>query len=538
MLNDHLQSPVTQQRLRAGLTADHIDGFADWLHDQGYKPTSITTILRSLAAWSDWATQAGTAISEAIEALDSCKALVARADRPRYSRGPNNHSLSAAALFIRFLQEHGVLACSHPVPPPTEVWPILSDFRAWMQQQGGLRESSLDTYQFVIVEMLEVLGDRVHTYTAAQVRDFVEQCAKPHGLWRAKSITTATRAFLRFLSATGHCAAGLEHAIPSYASWALSSVPRFLEPADVERVLAVCGAEDTIGLRDRAVMLLLARLGLRAYARFATERGDTHVRATTAVEWAEAAPSPDARHIRLRDVVNLARFLHAEDIAHEVPVLAIFPARSVRPMPYIYTADEIARMMTAAGKLRETHPLRRPGYATLLGLIASTGLRVSEALDLRFDDVLADGVLHIRRSKFGKSRRIPLHATTKTAFDRYLKLRQAHIVPDDHVFLSTSNRRISSSMVNYTFRRILKLARIAPGRARTPRLHDLRHTMATRALEHCSVDRRAVSRHFVALSTYLGHLDIKQTYWYLQATPELMTDIAAAAEAFADGGEQ
>jgi site-specific recombinase XerD len=264
MLNDHLQSPVTQQRLRAGLAADHIDGFADWLHDQGYKPISITTILRSFAAWSDWATQAGAAISEAIDALDSCKAFVTRADRPRYSRGPNNHSLSAAALFIRFLQERGVLACPDPVPSPTEVWPVLSDFRAWMQQQGGLRESSLDTYQFVIVEMLEFLGDAVHTYTAAQVRDFVEQCAKPHGLWRAKSITTATRAFLRFLSATGYCTAGLEHAIPSYASWTLSSVPRFLEPEEVERVLAVCVSKDIVGLRDRAVMLLLARLGLRA----------------------------------------------------------------------------------------------------------------------------------------------------------------------------------------------------------------------------------------------------------------------------------
>lgn len=137
---------------------------------------------------------------------------------------------------------------------------------------------------------------------------------------------------------------------------------------------------------------------LRAYARFAADRGDTHVQATTAVEWASSAPSPNARHIRLRDVVKLAQFLHAEDADHEVPVLAMLPGRSVRPMPYIYTADEMARIMEAAGKLRATHPLRRPGYATLLGLIASTGLRVSEALDLRFDDVFPDGVLRIRRS--------------------------------------------------------------------------------------------------------------------------------------------
>lgn len=264
MLNNHLQSPVTQQRLRAGLAAGHVDDFADWLHDQGYRPSSVTTILQALAAWSDWATQAGFAPSEAMDALDSCKALVARADRPRYARGPYKHSLSAGALFIRFLQGHGVLACPAPAPRPSERWPILGDFRVWTQQQGGLRESSLDSYQFYIVKMLECLGDAVDTYTAGKVRGFVEQCAKPHGLWRAKSITTATRAFLRFLSATGQCEVGLEHAIPSYASRQLSDVPRFLEPADVERVLAVCVAQDPKGLRDRAVMLLLARLGLRA----------------------------------------------------------------------------------------------------------------------------------------------------------------------------------------------------------------------------------------------------------------------------------
>ena len=298
--------------------------------------------------------------------------------------------------------------------------------------------------------------------------------------------------------------------------------------ADVERYLAL---RQRLGftLRDAAHRL-------RAYARFATARGDTHVRTTTAVDWAGLAPSPYARHIRLRDVVKLARFLQAEDGAHEVPVLATFRHASVRPLPYIYTPEEIVRLVTAAGRLRATYPLRRPGYTTLLGLIASTGLRVSEALDLRIEEVLPQGVLRIQRSKFGKSRLVPLHASTQQALDRYLALRTALAVPDDHVFLSAAHRRIASSMVSYTFRRVLKLAQIAPDRARAPRIHDLRHTFATRALERCSAERRAVSRHFVALSTYLGHIDIKQTYWYLEATPELMADIAAAAEARAGGG--
>ena len=130
-----------------------------------------------------------------------------------------------------------------------------------------------------------------------------------------------------------------------------------------------------------------------------------------------------------------------------------------------------------------------------------------------------------------------LHSTVRDALDRYLALRQRLAATHDHVFVSARNRRIASCMAEYTFRRILTLAMVgSPGRARPPRIHDLRQTFATRALESCPGERRAVARHFVALSTYLGHVDIKQTYWYLEATPDLMTDIASAGEALVGGG--
>ena len=273
---------------------------------------------------------------------------------------------------------------------------------------------------------------------------------------------------------------------------------------------------------------------LRAFARFAADRGDTHVRVSTAVDWATAAPSPYARHVRLRNVAHLARFLHAEDPNHEVPA-NLFHSPKRRSLPYIYEPEEITRLVGAAGRLRETYPLRRQGYMTMLGLIAATGLRVSEALDLRLGDILPDGVLQLRRTKFGKTRLVPLHPTTASALDRYLETRRRLAVTDDHVFLSASNQRISSSMVEYTFRRMRQLAGIAPTRTRPPRIHDLRHTFATRALEQCSTRREAVARHFVALATYLGHTDIRYTYWYLEATPQLMTDIAIAAEALIAG---
>jgi integrase len=275
---------------------------------------------------------------------------------------------------------------------------------------------------------------------------------------------------------------------------------------------------------------------LRAFAQFAVDSGDTHIRTATAVAWASTTPSLSARYVRLRYIVHLARFLHAEDPSHEVPSNP-FRAPTQRPQPYIYTPEEIARLVAAAQRLRDTYPLRRQVYATLIGLIAATGLRVSEALDLRFCDVLPEGVLQIRRTKFGKSRLVPLHPTAAIALGRYLELRRELAVTDDHLFLSAGNRRIGSSMVEYTFRRMRRLAGIAPARPRPPRIHDLRHTVATRALEQCPTDRAEVARHFVALATYLGHTDITHTYWYLEATPELMTGLADAAETLFGRGE-
>lgn len=296
--------------------------------------------------------------------------------------------------------------------------------------------------------------------------------------------------------------------------------------AHVERYIRL---RQTLGykLRDKSG-------NLHTFARFAADRGNTHVCVSTALEWAAGAPSAYARHIRLRDVAHLARFLHAEDPAHEIPSdLIHVPQR--RSLPYIYAPEEIAKLIGAARRLRESYPLRRQVYATMLGLIAATGLRISEALDLRLYDVRPDGVLQIRRAKFGKSRLLPLHPTVVTALDSYLEERRRPAIMDDHVFLSGGNQRIHSTVATYTFRRICRLAGIIPVRKRPPRIHDLRHTFATRVLEQCSMQREAVARHFVALSTYMGHTNIANTYWYLDATPELMTDIAVAAETLIAG---
>ena len=161
---------------------------------------------------------------------------------------------------------------------------------------------------------------------------------------------------------------------------------------------------------------------LQAFARYAEERGETHVRAATVLAWVTAAGRTlDARAERLRHLILFARFLNAEDARHEVPTSNIFAVRKTRPVPYIYTPGEIARILDAAGELRRQrpNPLRRELYVTMFGLIAATGLRVSEAIALRLDDVWPDGVLHIRETKFCKSRLVPLHPTVVEALGRY-----------------------------------------------------------------------------------------------------------------------
>jgi integrase/recombinase XerD len=263
MLEHHLNSPITRQRLRSGPIADHVDGFADWLHRCGYKPTSIDTTLRSLAGWADWMQSAGFTVQDCLAGFAACTTELQAGRRVRYCRGPNNHSLTSAALFIRFLREQGVLPPLARPASPADLWPVIREFRAWMRQHRGLTETTLDVYQQIIAELLTARGSDPRRYTAEALRDFVLERARRHGIWRAKTVTVSVRAFLRFLGATGQCPSGMQHAIPGFASWQLSTVPRFLAEEDVERVIASCPADGN-GPRDKAVLLLLARLGLRA----------------------------------------------------------------------------------------------------------------------------------------------------------------------------------------------------------------------------------------------------------------------------------
>lgn len=275
---------------------------------------------------------------------------------------------------------------------------------------------------------------------------------------------------------------------------------------------------------------------LRNFARFATARGDTHIIATTAVNWASLTKSEAQRHNRLQTVIRLARFMSAEDSRHEIPPDSLFCRSRQRPIPYIFSDDEIEQLMSAASRLGPPGSLRPHTYSTLFGLLAVTGMRPSEARNLHLPDVTIDGLI-IRETKFHKSRLLPLHVTTRTALDRYIDHRLQFAGADPHLFVTRRGGKLSRTVVSETFHQVLKAAGIPhrPARRRL-RLMDLRHTFAVRALEGSPETREAIGRHTLALTTYMGHACVLDTYWYLETTPQLMTDIANACETFMHGG--
>ena len=263
MLEDHLKLANPCRRLRSGPVAAYIDEFADWLWERGHPPNSRSFILRSLAAWTDWLTEKSFTAGDLVAGYDACRRELSEHGRVRYQRGPNRNSVWAATLLIRFLREQGVVAVEQRLIL-SERWPLLKQFRQWMLQHRGVTHSTMDSYERCVADFIEALGAVPAHYSAAAVRGFVIKRCDGHKVATAQSITTAVRAFLRFLVATGQCCVGLPHAVPRFACYQLAATPRFLEPEDLEKVIDICTDEDAVGARDRAVVLLLARLGLRA----------------------------------------------------------------------------------------------------------------------------------------------------------------------------------------------------------------------------------------------------------------------------------
>ena len=276
---------------------------------------------------------------------------------------------------------------------------------------------------------------------------------------------------------------------------------------------------------------------LRSFADFAADRKEAHIRTATAIDWASQAKSVAQRHTRHQTICRFALYLRIEDPRHESPPANHFGYRKTRRVPHIYSRDEIDGLVLAATRLPSSDLLLPKTYAALISLLAATGLRISEALHLLVSDITSNGLL-IRRAKFQKTRLVPLHATAVTGLARYLTHRQEARCGGDHVFVSDEGQPLVYWKVHRVFRTLLKSAGIEPSAGRWPRIHELRHTLAGRALESSPTGRQRIGQHMLALATYLGHVNINATYWYLETTPELLLDIAVVAENFVQGGRQ
>jgi len=273
---------------------------------------------------------------------------------------------------------------------------------------------------------------------------------------------------------------------------------------------------------------------LMSFIGFCEDRGATTVTTDLAVEWATSTPSGhEAYQARRLDVVRIfARHLQPLDPATEVPPEDVLDRRICRVPPYLYSPQEVTALMSAAGTLRPA--FRAVTWRTLIGLLAVTGMRQGEACRLGRGDVdLNAGAVTIQDAKFGKSRMVFLHPTAAAALRAYDRARdEAFPGPAAGTFLVNSlGRPLDSRNTPKTFAELVTTAGIkAPPGQRAPRLHDLRHVFTVATLLDWYRDGGDVQARLPVLSTWLGHVDPKSTYWYLSAVPELLALAAGRLE--------
>ena len=271
---------------------------------------------------------------------------------------------------------------------------------------------------------------------------------------------------------------------------------------------------------------------LRTFVAFVNHAGSPFITTELTRQWAlqpaEAQPSTWAW--RLNIARRFAAWQRASDPRTEVPPADLVGQRYRRKPPRLYTDQDVVRLIQSAAALPSAKTLRGRTYATLFGLLTVTGLRINEALHLDRPDVdLVDGVLHIRRTKFGKSRLVPIHPTTQEALRAYGEARDRILstLATPAFFVSERRTRITEWSTRYTFAVVSRTVGLRPpthgGRhGHGPRIQDLRHRFAAQTLITWYRAGVEVERELPKLSTYLGHVHTADTYWYLEAVPELL----------------
>lgn len=294
--------------------------------------------------------------------------------------------------------------------------------------------------------------------------------------------------------------------------------------------------------RQAGFALTIAGQQLLSFARFADSSGHKGpLTLKLAIVWANASevkkPLTAARRIEV--LRSFARYCQQFEPDIEIPPLKLFGRAHRRLAPHIYTDSELAQLLSATEQLFSSKGLRRACVCTLLGLIASSGLRLSEATGLLRADVdLQNGLLHIRNGKFGKSRWVPLHSTTTRALQDYSQKRDSDSMSagTEAFFVSDYGRPAKPRDIGYAFNLLRRKLQWKPrGGHPAPRIHDLRHTFICRRLLQWYEEGLDIDRNILALSTYVGHAKVTDTYWYVTATPELMAIAAQRFEHYVTG---
>jgi site-specific recombinase XerD len=260
MLEAHVKSSSVCRRLRDGVVGPHLDAFVQSLLSQGYSSIAIGQKCQFLVAFTDWIAQHGFG-DDVVAGLDAYRAALAAKGQLRDAKGRIHRATTAGARYVQFLREEGIIPARSV---PHEALPVLGEFHVWGLEHRGLAKTTLRLYEEVIADLVATLGSNPASYTAKGLRDYVIERSRPHSLRRGETIVCAVRSFLRFLVAMGRCRDGLPDAVPRFASWKLSSLPRYLEHEIVQRVIDACPPTTAAQRRDRAILLLLSRLGLRA----------------------------------------------------------------------------------------------------------------------------------------------------------------------------------------------------------------------------------------------------------------------------------
>ncbi len=274
---------------------------------------------------------------------------------------------------------------------------------------------------------------------------------------------------------------------------------------------------------------------LKSYLAYLESLSETMITIKTAIAWATLPTQALAtwRSHRLMVVSGYAAFVHCqqESLAQLIPA-GLIPVNVARGMPYIYTPEQRGALMTAAAAVHP--PLRAATATTVIGLMAVTGMRISECVQTNITDLdVGNNVLTII-GKRGKQRFVPVDPSTTVALTNYLKTsRSFGVVTDpDAFFVNASGRRLRAANMQILFRELATgLGYVARPGGRKPRLHDFRHTFATTTLIRAYQDGVDIDAQIAVLATYLGHVSPTSTYWYLQATPELLELAAARVEA-------